>query len=159
MMTRSWRVWLIFLGVFVAGAVTGGFVSLRLVKRPPDREDLALRIMQRYADRLHLTDAQRSVIEPHVERAAADMHRARAQAAETMQALEQAVATELTQEQLAILESMQAEQRARWKRWMEKKRELERKGHGDKPKPHDKPSAATDGATTGDNTASADAKP
>lgn len=151
MMTRSWRVWLIFLGVFVAGAVAGGFVSLRLVKRAPDQpEDLALKIMQRYADRLHLTDDQRGVLEPHVERAAADMHRARAQAAETMQALEQAVAGELTPEQRTILEAMQAEQRERWKRWMEKKRDLERKNHGDKEKPHHKPSASDDAKVSGD---------
>lgn len=150
MMTRSWRVLLIFLGVFVAGAVTGGFISLRLVKRAPDREDLALRIMQRYSDRLHLTDEQRGVIEPHVERAVAEMHRARAQAAETMQALEQAMAVVLTQEQRSMLEAMQAEQRERWKRWMEKKRELERKGHGEKEKPHHKPDASGDTKPSGD---------
>lgn len=138
MMARSWRVWLAFLGVFLAGAVAGGFVSMRFVKRPPSdqSDEIALKIMQRYADRLQLSEEQRAVIEPHVMRAAEEMHRIRAQAAEAMQTLERAVERELTDEQRQTLEAMQAEQRARWKKWMQKKRDLERSGalHG-----HDRP--------------------
>ena len=129
MIKRSWRVWLVFLGVFIAGAVAGGFVSLRLAKQAAERrepEDLALRIMQRFSDRLELTEDQRRVIQPHVERAAAEMHRTRAQTAEAMERLEHAVSRELTPAQQETLERMQAEQRERWKKWMEK-REMEKR--------------------------------
>jgi uncharacterized membrane protein len=128
-MRRSGRVWLTFIGVFLAGAVAGGFGSLRLAHRTADRpgpDDLALKIMERYSERLQLTDEQRRVIQPHVERTASEMHRVRAQTAEIMEQLQQAVSRELTPEQRATLEVMQAEQRERWKKWIEK-REQERK--------------------------------
>jgi uncharacterized membrane protein len=133
MIARSWRVWLVFLGVFLAGAVAGGFVSLRLAKKALDQrqpDDLALRIMQRFSDRLELTEAQKQAIQPHVERAASDMHRMRAQTAEAMERLEQAVARQLNPAQQQTLETMQAEQRERWKKWMEKREQERRAGNG-----------------------------
>ncbi len=145
-MPRSGSVWLIFLGVFFAGVVAGGFVSMRFVKPAQERrgpDDVALRIMERYRDRLQLTKEQCAAVQPHVDRAAAEMHRIRGLTAEAMQQLEQAISKELTAPQLDTLEQMQVEQRERWKKWMEK-REQERRAaaggaiHAD-PDEHDKP--------------------
>lgn len=132
-MTRSWRVCLAFAGVFLAGAVAGGFVALRIAeastaRRGPD--DLALRIMKRFSERLELTDDQRQVIRPHVEHVAAELHRMRAETAELMQQLEEIVARELTPAQRETLEVMQAEHRERWRRWMERRREHEQRDGG-----------------------------
>ena len=139
---RSWRVWLVFLGVFVAGAIAGGVVAMRFKPTKPTSQpdDLALRIMHRFSEQLALTPEQKAAVEPHVQRAAQELHQMRAQTAEAMQALEQAVARELTPEQRSKLEVMQTEQRARWKKWLEKKREFEREGGKPGPRAeHDRP--------------------
>lgn len=128
---RSWRVLFIFLGVFCAGAVAGGFISLRLVKHAGERrmpEDLAFRMMERFSHRLELTEEQRARIRPHVERAAAEMERFRQQTAEIIEELHHVVSRDLTPAQREIFEAMRNEQRERWKKWMEK-REQERRQH------------------------------
>ncbi|HEX2100529.1 MAG TPA: hypothetical protein VHF69_07695 [Candidatus Synoicihabitans sp.] len=138
MSARSWKVWFIFAGVFIAGAIAGGFVSLRVAKtvaskqRVPD--DWPVRIMQRFSDRLELTEAQRAAIVPHVDRAAEELTRTRAESAEAIQRMEGAVARVLTAEQRETFETMQAEQRERWKRWIEKREKQLRHSESDKHK-------------------------
>ena len=81
-MGKTWKVILAFIGIFLAGAVAGGFVSLRFVKVPPPQvlrqtvteQQWVIGQMRRFVNELKLDDAQRERVKPTVDRAATDIH-------------------------------------------------------------------------------------
>lgn len=140
-MGRTVKVWLIFTGVFLAGAVCGGFVSLRVAKtlvergRGPDRFSVSM--INRYADRLKLTPEQREDIRPLVEAGADEMRRVRRETAQTIQTMEAQISAKLTPGQREILAEWQREQKEKWSRLVDR-RDNERR-EGGPPRPGDAP--------------------
>jgi uncharacterized membrane protein len=96
-MAKTWKVILAFIGIFLAGAVTGGFVSLRFVKAPPPQvlrqtiteQQWVIGQMRRFVNELKLDDTQREKVKPTLDRAAVDIRRLRRRAyRETMDIIE-----------------------------------------------------------------------
>ncbi len=138
-MNQTWKVILAFTGIFAAGAVFGGFLTLRTVKqvtpavalsrpeRPPAGQ-FAVMVMKRLTQRLDLTESQQEQLRPIVEAADQEMRRLRRDNfRETLRVsddMNTRVAAILTPEQQAKLEEMQRETRERWaqdrqRRWGE----------------------------------------
>ncbi len=139
-MARTTKIWLIFTGVFLAGGVCGGFVSLRVAKmmvergRGPDR--FSASVMNRYVDRLGLTEAQCESIRPLLDSALDEMRRARRETYQSIQALEEDISAKLTPEQLKLLAEYQHEQKEKWSKLVEKRDQERREGGpGGKPPP------------------------
>jgi Spy/CpxP family protein refolding chaperone len=125
-MQTPWKVIVAFLGVFVAGSIFGGFFALRVdrERKPQKRVEqpvgtLNLRLMRRFAEQLDLTEQQKEMLRPVMERAGEDLRRVQqAQLRETsvmVERLQQDVAKVLTPEQKLKLETMQRETRERMK--------------------------------------------
>lgn len=130
-MNKPWKVILTFLGVFLAGAVFGGFLSLRLLPhfrpappaqpgqpRGPGGEQFSLQVFRRLSDRLELTAEQKEKLRPIIKETDTEMRRLRtANFRESMALAEQMhekIAAILTPAQLAKLEAMRKEMRERW---------------------------------------------
>lgn len=129
MTTASWKVALAFTGVFLAGAVAGGIVSLRVAKAwgpKSGSEGYVASQMQRFTDNLDLTPEQRTKIRPILESAGDDLRRLRSETAQIFQRMEGGIASELTPEQKAKFDEMQRKQRERWKKMMEAREQRER---------------------------------
>ena len=155
-MNRNWKIILAFLGVFVAGAVFGGFVSLRLVRQQVDKarlrapasmDQFSLQIMKRFSNRLDLTAEQKEKLRPIIKQADADLRRLRQTGARDAIALaermHEQVAEILTAEQLTKLEQMKRDMRERWQRerqqrWGERPPPGSRPGPLPPPPPQDK---------------------
>ncbi|MFM1850842.1 MAG: hypothetical protein RIS54_526 [Verrucomicrobiota bacterium] len=122
-MNKPWKVILAYLGVFVAGAVLGGVVTLRIVRdfardhRPIDR--FAPLLMKRYADRLDLTDEQRVRVREIVRKTETELRRLRSdgfkEAIAAGEKMNAEIAQILTPEQRLALEEFKQEMRERWK--------------------------------------------
>jgi uncharacterized membrane protein len=124
-MDKTWKVVLAFIGIFLAGAVAGGFVSLRFVKVPPPQvlqrtvpeQQWVIGQMRRFVNELKLDEAQREQVKPPLERAAADIRRLRRRAyRETMDIIESMnneIAPMLTEVQKEKFEDL---------RWLQRKR-------------------------------------
>ena len=124
-MDKTWKVVLAFIGIFLAGAVAGGFVALRFVKMPPPQvlqrtvpeQQWVIGQMRRFVNELKLDEAQREQVKPALERAAADIRRLRRRAyRETMDIIESMnneIAPMLTEVQKEKFEDL---------RWLQRKR-------------------------------------
>lgn len=140
-MNRPWKVILAFLGVFVAGAVFGGFLSLRMARNfidkarlrgPAPMEQFTPQIFKRLSARLELTDDQKEKIRPIIKQADEELRRLRQtgtrEAIAVAERMHEQVAGLLTAAQLQKLETMKREMRERWTR--------DRQWHrGDRPLP------------------------
>lgn len=128
-MSRNWKIILAFLGVFVAGAVFGGFVSLRYVRQqfekarlraPAPMEQFSPQIMKRFSSRLGLTAEQKEKLRPIIQQADADLRHLRQTGARdaiaVAERMHEQVAEILTPEQLKKLEQMKRDMRERWQR-------------------------------------------
>lgn len=139
-MNKPWKVVLAFLGVFVAGAVFGGFLSLRVSRQfglgPKDEhhaspmDQFVPLILRRYSSRLDLTPEQTEKIRPIVKAAGDELRRLRrSNFTETIAVAERMhdqVNAILTPDQRRIFEDMKKELQERWKS------ERQRRG-GDRP--------------------------
>lgn len=129
MSTASWKVALTFTGVFLAGAIAGGIVSVRVVKAMASKrgaEGFVAAQMQRFADNLDLTTEQRTKIKPILDAAGDDFRRLRSETVQIFQRMEADIAKELTPEQKAKLDEMQQKQRERRKKMIEQREQRER---------------------------------
>lgn len=127
-MNKPWKVILAFLGVFLAGAVFGGFLSMRVARRfmenPPLREpgqpggQFSPQVLKRLSERLDLTPAQEEKIRPILKQTEEEMRRLRQSGfRETIAVAErmhEQVAALLTPEQKTKLDAMRLEMRERW---------------------------------------------
>jgi Spy/CpxP family protein refolding chaperone len=116
-MNRSWAVLLVFLGVFLAGAVTGGFVSLRYAKTYVQKkgapEQFETAHLKRLTENLKLTDEQQARVKPYIEAASADFKQLRRDTGLVFRKMDEKIAVELTPEQRVKLEEMQ-------RRWLKR---------------------------------------
>jgi uncharacterized membrane protein len=159
MMNKPWKVIIVLLGIFAAGGVTGGFVTLRVCKNKilnrPVPEEWAPKHLKRLVDRLALTPEQQEQIRPIVRRNMEQLNRVRNQSlAETqtvVEGMQRDISEKLTPEQRTKFEQMNRELReareAREKHEREKRMNLDRT-LGEKPPekpPGDQPPAKPPG--------------
>jgi Spy/CpxP family protein refolding chaperone len=112
------KVWLVFAGVFVAGAIAGGLIAPRLtghlVERGRGPTQFAPRLLEHLDESLELTEAQRADIRVHVEATWANLHNYRTASRDEMRALEVLIISELNDMQKNQFAKMQEKQRKRW---------------------------------------------
>ena len=112
------KVWLVFAGVFVAGAISGGLIAPRLtghlVERGRGPTQFAPRLLEHLDESLELTEAQRADIRVHVEATWANLHNYRTASRDEMRALEVLIISELNDMQKNQFAKMQEKQRKRW---------------------------------------------
>jgi uncharacterized membrane protein len=143
-MSRTVKVWGIFVGVFLAGAVAGGLVGVRLTDAVVDRarqgerakapEQTNLMLLRMYASRLELTPAQIEQIRPAMDATGDQMRRLRQESAMSLQQLEESLEAVLEPEQRERLKAMQLAQKELWRK-MVKLREAHRRPNGEGPPP------------------------
>lgn len=117
-MSQRWKVILAFVGVFVAGAISGQPLTEWYHRRQADRRPpFAERTMVRYERELRLTDAQKEKIRPILIRWQDEWRRRRQEHVRDLTGLidrmHADVAAELTPDQRQKLEVMRQELRAR----------------------------------------------
>lgn len=127
-MSQTWKAILAFTGIFIAGAVFGGFLTLRFYPQPEPAAPAARQfpspadrftpqILARLAQRLELTEAQQENIRPIIAEADREMRRLRQEGFKATMTVSKEmyaqVARELTPEQAIKLEQMQEEMRER----------------------------------------------
>lgn len=114
-------------GIFVAGAVTGGFVSLRVAdyRARQQREQARFgpnEIGGRLAQQLQLTEEQKKQIRPILNRTSEALRKVRkdafAQTAELVTQMDVDMAKLLTEEQRALLKQIRSKEEDRRKQWM-----------------------------------------
>lgn len=138
-MNQHWKVIAVLLGIFVAGGVTGGFVTLRVLREKfshrPMPEEWAPRHLKRLVDRLALTPEQQEQIRPIVRHNMEQLNRLRKQSlAETqmrIESMQRDIAQKLTPGQLAAFEQMNRELREA--REAREKAERAKRATGDRP--------------------------
>jgi len=126
-MNKPWKVIVAFLGVFVFGAVFGGFLSLRMAPRfidnarprgPAPLEQFSPQMFKRLADRLELTAEQKEKIRPILRQTEEEMRKVRQSGMRESMAvadrMHDQVAALLTAEQKTKLETLKRELRERW---------------------------------------------
>lgn len=144
-MNRPWKVIVVLLGIFVAGGVTGGFVTLRVVRERfsnrPMPEEWAPRHLKRLVDRLALTTEQQEQIRPIVRHNMEQLNRLRNQSlAETqmrIESMQRDIAQKLTPEQRVAFERMNRELREA----REAREARERNERAKRPRPDRRPDA------------------
>jgi uncharacterized membrane protein len=129
-MSRGLVVFLAFLGVFVAGGVTGGVIALR-VQRSIVHQRAAERFTQqqfkRVADELSLTPGQREQLRPILHKAGSDIQARRQDILRILRKMEDDVRSQLTEAQRQKYDAARAKQRENLRTWRDlRSRRLER---------------------------------
>jgi Spy/CpxP family protein refolding chaperone len=144
-MNQPWKVIVVLVGIFAAGGVTGGFVTLRFCKNKlvnrPVPEEWAPRTLKRLADHLDLTPEQKDQIMPIVKRHMEQLNRLRntsmAETQTVVEGMQREISAKLTPEQREKYEKLNRELReAREKNERERRAKAERELLG---KPGEKP--------------------
>ncbi len=134
---RHWLFWVVLLGVFLAGGVVGGLVSLRVAKSIVERgrgpDQFTQRHLERLADGLELSEEQRAKIKPIVDRTFETLHGYRNDSVAAMRAMEKQIMAELTPAQRESYNTMQQQARERWQRLMERRESEKAKRDLDRP--------------------------
>ena len=146
-MNQPWKIIVVLFAIFVAGGVTGGFVTLRVLREKfsnrPMPEEWAPRHLKRLVDRLALTPEQQEQIRPIVRHNMEQLNRLRKQSqAETqmrIESMQRDIAQKLTPEQRVKFEQMNRELRE-----AREAREINERAKRLKPdrRPDDQPSPA-----------------
>lgn len=108
-------------GIFVAGAVTGGFVSLRVADQLARQKQVqrfgSVELGARLAEQLQLTPEQKEKIHPILTRASEDLRKVRrdafSQTAALVDSMDAEISKELTSEQRAHLKEIRAKEEER----------------------------------------------
>jgi uncharacterized membrane protein len=141
-MDKPWKVILVLLGIFAAGGVTGGFVTVRVwrerLANRPVPEEWAPRHLKRLADRLDLTPQQQEQIRPIIKRNMEQLNRLRnrsmAEAKTAVEGMQREITEQLTPEQRAKFEQMNRELREqRDAREAKERAERTRRSSGERP--------------------------
>lgn len=149
-MSRTLRFLLLCGGIFVCGVVVGGFGARRLWEPPQPPDSFGPRTMQRLTAELSLTDEQRAVVEPVIDRAADQLRRLRReswkQGGTVIEAMDEGVSAALTPEQRIRFAELKAAQRARMQAAMEERQRRRTENDGTRrengerpPAPHSPP--------------------
>jgi len=118
-MSKPWQVILVLIGIFVAGGVAGGFVTLRVCKdklvNRPVPEEWAPKHLKRLNDRLELTPEQQEQIRPIVRRNMEQLNRIRNTFVEetktVVEGMQREISAKLTPKQRTKFERMNRELR------------------------------------------------
>lgn len=115
-------------GIFLAGAVTGGFVGWRVIERHAAQQRAQqqrlgpMDLGGRLAEQLHLTPEQKEQIRPILTRTSDELRKVRRDAFNNTAALitrmDEDLAKILTEEQGVLLKKIRADEEERRKRWM-----------------------------------------
>jgi hypothetical protein len=123
-MKPSWKIIAAFAGIFIAGAIAGGFGALGLAKKyarrppPPPAEQFGFQQMKKLVEQLVLTPEQIERIRPILTETGDDLRGHRREAMKLLERMEARVTRELTEEQRVRFAALQArEQDDRRKRW------------------------------------------
>ncbi len=120
---RHWKIAACLAAIFVAGAVSGSLVTLRVVKKSLGRnlnsEGWAAATLQAYRKKLKLTPEQIHKIQPEMDQAAQEIKgiggNARLEIFSVVMRMNEQIATELTAEQQKLFEEMKQDFREKWK--------------------------------------------
>lgn len=124
-MDKPWKIALILIGIFVAGALTGGAIVIQIGRKAAAKrampEQWAPMQMKRLVDRLDLSPEQMEQLRPIVRRNMSDLNRLRtytlAETRSTIERMERDIAEKLTPEQRTRFEKMSKEMRERAQRF------------------------------------------
>lgn len=125
-MASTLKIVLAVTGIFLAGAVTGGFVSVRVAghmaaKQRGQQRFGPTEIGARLAEQLRLTPEQKERIRPILSRTSEELRKVRREAFNETAALitrmDEDLSKELTEEQRVRLKQIRAEEDERRKRW------------------------------------------
>lgn len=145
----SWKVWVVLIGVFVAGGVVGGFVSLRikdsLVQRTRHSGQFAPRMAEHLAERLQLTEEQKSQVREMVLSSWEEQRIHREAGWEAMRQMHERINSVLTDEQREVFAEFQERQRQRWRAHGDRRDGARRMPSGDGPPHRDAPPAPPGG--------------
>lgn len=138
-MNKSWKLVLALLGIFVAGGVTGTFVTLRFgrewVMKRPSPEQWEANHMKRLSERLELAPNQQDELRPIVRRNMEELTQVRNHCITTTRAvfekMEREISEKLNPAQLVKFEKLNKEMRERAKKVVPEK--------NNRPPPPDEP--------------------
>lgn len=128
-MDKPWKIALVLLGIFLAGALTGGAIVVQLgramaVKRAMPEQWTPMQ-MKRLVDRLDLTPEQMDQLRPIVRRNMNDLNRLRtytlSETRSTIERMERDISEKLTPEQRVRFERMNKEMRERAQRFQQER--------------------------------------
>ena len=126
MANKPWKIVLLLIGIFLAGGVTGGFVTLRfgreLLSRRAKPDQWAPQQLKRLADRLELKPEQVELLRPIVRSSMEQISRVRSVSVQETRTIyermEHDIAELLTPEQRTKFEQLNKEMRERARRLM-----------------------------------------
>ncbi len=141
-MNKPWQVYLVLIGIFVAGGLSGWVVANGVARRhaslPPPPEVWIARQIAHVAQELQLTPEQKERIKPIVKRTTEALDKLRHQSMPAvhgiLEHMETDIAEQLTPEQRAKFEHILKERRAARKQMQE-----QRGPHGERERPHGPP--------------------
>ena len=144
-MDKPWKVILAFTGIFIAGILVGGLVTLRwgrnFVQRSPWGEQFGPQMMQRLVTQLDLTPEQQAKVKPIVDAATEELRQLRHTTQRTTAAvlvrLQGDIAAVLNPDQKAKFDTQVGQARERIRHFMEERarRMKERGGRNPPPAP------------------------
>jgi Spy/CpxP family protein refolding chaperone len=128
-MNKPWKVILAFTGIFLAGVLVGGLVTLRVgrhfAQRLPMAEGFGPQLLGRLVTQLELTPEQQAKIKPIVDQAAEELHELRRttqrSSAAVIVRMQGDISAQLTPAQKTKFDELVAQQRDRFKRFMEER--------------------------------------
>ena len=131
-MNKPWKLVLVLLGIFIAGSVTGAFVTLRFgrdwVTKRPGPDQWAPKHLKRLTEKLVLLPEQQEQLRPILLRNMEELGRARSECLSTTKAvfeqMEREVSAKLTPEQRIKYEKLNKEMRERAKKVVPEKSKL-----------------------------------
>jgi Spy/CpxP family protein refolding chaperone len=139
-MGKTWKVVLAFVGIFVAGLIVGGLLTLGTMRYlAMANQQFGPQLIKHITEKLDLTAEQKEKITPIIAQGAEELRLMRRTAWTNTQAvierMDGEIAAQLTPEQKAKFDQMLADQRERVKRFLEE-RTRRRPGGPDAPAPH-----------------------
>jgi len=128
-MNKPWKVILAFTGIFLAGVLVGGLVTMRLgrhiAQRLPMSEGFGPQLMGRLVTQLDLTPEQQAKIKPIVDQAAEELHELRRttqhSSAAVLVRMQGDISALLTPAQKAKFDELSTQQRDRFKHFMDER--------------------------------------
>jgi len=128
-MNKPWKVILAFTGIFLAGVLVGGLVTMRLgrhiAQRLPMSEGFGPQLMGRLVTQLDLTPEQQDKIKPIVDQAAEELHELRRttqhSSAAVLVRMQGDISALLTPAQKAKFDELSTQQRDRFKHFMDER--------------------------------------
>jgi Spy/CpxP family protein refolding chaperone len=152
-MNKPWKMILMLAGIFIAGGITGSFITLRLghqwMARHAGPEQWAPNHLKRLVERLDLKPEQTEQIHPIVHRNMEEVNHLRNESmTETrriIERMEREISDKLTPEQRAKFEQMNREFRERTRRFMPDRQNRQSGPGGPRPE-RERPAGGPDGS-------------